>query len=142
MNLPSLRDLLTQHFDLEELSQLCFDLDIEYENLPGTTRQAKAQSLVEYCLRHNRLPDLSTGCHGLRPTGNWPDAGVLAAAWQMVQQGITAQEGLQGILPDEQIAATLVVLKQKESELLTQLIGSGPSLRVRGRLRWGSEVCL
>jgi formylglycine-generating enzyme required for sulfatase activity len=73
MSLPSLRDLLAQHFNLEELEQLCFDLNIEYEDVPGSTRKAKAQALVEYCLRHNRLPDLSAYCRQLRPDVNWPD---------------------------------------------------------------------
>ncbi len=55
MTLPALRGLIDQHFSDEELSQLCFNLSIEYENLPGDTHIAKAQSLVEYGLRHGRL---------------------------------------------------------------------------------------
>ncbi|MBK8989594.1 MAG: hypothetical protein IPM39_26645 [Chloroflexi bacterium] len=53
MTLPNLRDLLDQHFNDAELCQLSFDLAIEYENLPGDTRLTKAQSLVEFCLRHD-----------------------------------------------------------------------------------------
>ena len=73
MHLTSLRDLLAQHFNKNELRQLCFDLVIEYENLPGDIRPAKAQALVEYCLRHNRLSDLVVRCRQLRPTVSWPD---------------------------------------------------------------------
>ena len=35
MSLPILRDLLAQHFSLEELRGLCFDLGLAYEELPG-----------------------------------------------------------------------------------------------------------
>ena len=73
MSLPSLRHLLTQHFDLEELRQLSFDIDINYEELRGETLTAKAQALVEYSLRHNKLTDLVAQCRQLRPTAAWPD---------------------------------------------------------------------
>jgi hypothetical protein len=43
MSLPNLRDLLDAHFSNDDLRQLCFDLGIDYENLAGDTRTAKAQ---------------------------------------------------------------------------------------------------
>ena len=123
MSLASLRDLLARHFNNDELRRLCFDLTIEYEDLPGDTRIAKAQSLVEYGLRHNRLPDLGTRCRQLHPAVNWPDVGALAAALTEVQQ--TANT-LTGTLQDESLlAAMLIPLRQQETNLLTQLIGSG-----------------
>ncbi len=80
MSLPALRDLLNQHFNDAELRQLTFDLGIEYENLPGEkTRIGKAQALVEHCLRHGRLPDLTTRCQKLRPHVPWSDAAALIA---------------------------------------------------------------
>lgn len=51
MTFPALRDLINQHFNDSELRQLCFDLSVEYENLPGDTRITKAQSFVMHCLR-------------------------------------------------------------------------------------------
>lgn len=86
MSLPALRDLLDQHFNDAELHQLCFDLGIEYENLPGPkTRIGKAQSLVEHCLRHGRLPHLLTHCHTQRPHVAWPDAETLLSTWSPTQ---------------------------------------------------------
>lgn len=86
MSLPALRDLLNQHFNDAELRQLTFDLGIEYENLPGEkTRIGKARSLVEHCLRHGRLPDLTTHCQQRRPKVTWPDGAALAAEWQQDQ---------------------------------------------------------
>jgi formylglycine-generating enzyme required for sulfatase activity len=124
MSLPALRDLLNQHFNDAELRQLTFDLGIQYENLPGEkTRIGKALALVEYCLRHNRLPDLTTHCQQLRPKATWPDGPALTAEWQTVQQGIAAQEKLQGLIAAEQLTAVLTALKQKELEILAQLLG-------------------
>ncbi|HRQ36508.1 MAG TPA: SUMF1/EgtB/PvdO family nonheme iron enzyme [Chloroflexota bacterium] len=136
MSLPALRDLLDQHFNDAELRQLTFDLGIEYENLPGEkTRIGKAQSLIKHCLRHGRLPDLTTHCQILRPKVTWPDGAALAAEWQTVQQGIADQEKLQGIIAAEQLTAVLTALKQKEVEILAQLLGksdkSAPDLTAR-----------
>jgi hypothetical protein len=67
MSLPNLRDLIAKHFNKKELRELCFDLSIEYEDLAGPGRTGKAQSLVEYCLRHGRLAELGQQCQALRP---------------------------------------------------------------------------
>ena len=120
MSLPALRDLIDQHFNDEELRQLCFDLDIDAENLPGDTRIAKAQSLVAHCLRHNRLPQLGEKCRELRPAVEWPDTTTLAAEWQNTQK---AQEFLQDAFSGDELAAMLAPLRQKETAILTQLIG-------------------
>ena len=42
-----------------------------------------------------------------------------------IEQGIAAQEGLRGILPDEQVEATLVTLREKRDALQAALGGSG-----------------
>jgi energy-coupling factor transporter ATP-binding protein EcfA2 len=124
MSLPNLRDLLDAHFSNDDLRQLCFDLGVEYENLAGSTRIGKAQSLIEYCLRHNRLSDLGRRCRELRPTISWPDVDTIAAEMETVQNAIAAQENLAGILPNDQLAGMLAPLHQKETVLLTQLLGS------------------
>ncbi len=41
-----LRDILDACFDLEELRDLCVDLDMDYDNLPGETKKGKARALV------------------------------------------------------------------------------------------------
>jgi hypothetical protein len=52
------REFIVKHFSAEELRTLCFDLGIEYDNLPGDGNAAKARELVALCQRHGRLPDL------------------------------------------------------------------------------------
>jgi len=68
MDLPQLRDFITRYFNDSELRDLCFDLGIEYENLGGDNKSAKARELVAYCQRHGRLTELEDTCCRLRPT--------------------------------------------------------------------------
>lgn len=131
MTLPNLRDLLNQYFDNNELRQLCLDLSIEYENLPGDTRSAKAQALVEYCLRRQRLPDLIQQCAQQRPAITWPDVTAILAEWQSLQREIAAKdrERLRDVFPDEDDeyldAMLLAGRKKKEATFFAQVFGSG-----------------
>lgn len=72
-DLATLRRLLNEHFSLGELHNLCHDLGIDFENLPGDTKESKARELVEYCDRRDQLDDLLKRCQGLRPKVQWPD---------------------------------------------------------------------
>lgn len=45
-------------YSLEELRHLTFSLNIEWENLAGTTRVEKAFSTVQHCYKRDRLSDL------------------------------------------------------------------------------------
>jgi hypothetical protein len=63
---------LAEHFDLNELQALCFDLGIEYENLAGdNTREVKTRELVKFGYRHGRLPEILRHCQELRPKVAW-----------------------------------------------------------------------
>ena len=62
----SLRRTLVDHFDREELRTLCFDLGIEYENLPDTL-DGMVRELVTYCERHRCIPELLTAIRQQRP---------------------------------------------------------------------------
>ncbi|MFO7679077.1 MAG: hypothetical protein R6X34_03420, partial [Chloroflexota bacterium] len=50
-----LQESLLEAYNLEELSQLCFDLAVEYEDLPGQTKSAKTRELVQFMGRNGRL---------------------------------------------------------------------------------------
>jgi hypothetical protein len=59
INLITLRNLINDHFNIQEISQLCFDLGVDFENLgESNTRKAKAQALIEYMKRKSRLGEL------------------------------------------------------------------------------------
>jgi uncharacterized protein len=60
--LSQLLQTLTDHFSDDELRTLCFKLGVDYEDLPGQSRAAKARELVAYCERHDRVVDLEEEC--------------------------------------------------------------------------------
>jgi hypothetical protein len=71
MSRATLRRNIADHFNDNELQNLCFDLSIEYENLAGETREAKARELVIYCERNGQINQLIKLCRDLRPKAKW-----------------------------------------------------------------------
>jgi hypothetical protein len=65
--------ILQNGFDLGELKSLCFDLDIEYDSLPGDGKAAKSRELVAYFIRRGRQRDLIDKVKELRPRADWPN---------------------------------------------------------------------
>jgi len=70
-NKVALRKNITAYFSENEMQTLCFDLGIEYENLSGTTKEAKARELVIHCERNGSLLKLLKQCQRLRPHVEW-----------------------------------------------------------------------
>ncbi len=70
---PHLLDLLKSHFNIEELEELCFALRIDFEELSGRRKSAKAREIILLTYRQNRLPDLLLNLHRFRPDVKWPD---------------------------------------------------------------------
>jgi hypothetical protein len=52
------REMLIKYFNDSELRALCFELNVEYEDLGGSSRSAKALELITYCERHGLTPRL------------------------------------------------------------------------------------
>lgn len=71
ISLPQLRQQVIAAFDDGELRDLCFDLDVDYENLPTQGKANKARELIELMVRNGRLLDLIAHCAQLRPHLNW-----------------------------------------------------------------------
>jgi hypothetical protein len=70
--LATLRRNLEAAFNLDELKSLCFDLTLNYENLPGeNTLNSKTRELVNLCQRMSRLSDLLNLCTEQRPQVEW-----------------------------------------------------------------------
>jgi tetratricopeptide (TPR) repeat protein len=67
-----LRKKLAEHFDKEELRNLCFDLGGEHQDLPETLK-GMARDLVKYCERAGTIPELLQKCGELRPKVKWPE---------------------------------------------------------------------
>jgi cellulose synthase operon protein C len=58
---------LNKEFNLEELRELCFILGIEFDNISGSTKAAKARELVSYMQRRGLLDELAKAIQQLRP---------------------------------------------------------------------------
>jgi len=63
--------LIEARFNFNELSDLCFQLGIDFENLEGTTKKIKSQELIKFCQRYNKLKSLIEKCCELRPLADW-----------------------------------------------------------------------
>jgi hypothetical protein len=58
VNLKLLRDALDNGYSDAELRDLCFELEVDYEDLPGEGQSAKARELVLFCKRRGLLATL------------------------------------------------------------------------------------
>lgn len=89
-----LHQILTRHYSLAELQDLCFKLNVSYENLAGNTLTRKSQELIQYYERHGGFSELINRCRQERPqsslwqefdaagTGETPDNAPSAPAPQ------------------------------------------------------------
>lgn len=65
--LSLLRDAIVDSFSLSELEELCFDLNISFDNLPGNTKKLKAQNLISHLQRLGQLDQLVDRAKQIRP---------------------------------------------------------------------------
>lgn len=66
-----LRMNLEEHFSEDELHMLCFDLNVDFENFDGNTKQAKTRELVLLFERTGKLEELLRQCKAERPSVDW-----------------------------------------------------------------------
>lgn len=57
-NIEWLKNNMVDAFNIVELQELAFNLRIKFEELPGTTLTSKTISLIEFCIRRNKLESL------------------------------------------------------------------------------------
>jgi hypothetical protein len=65
------RELLSQHFNLNELSELCADFQIDFDDIAGNTKNIKALELVKYMQRRGKLEALIKRVIELRADVDW-----------------------------------------------------------------------
>ncbi|MGD2078660.1 MAG: hypothetical protein PVH18_09775 [Chloroflexota bacterium] len=70
--LIALRQILNTRFSEGELRVLCFDLGVDFQNLPGDEKIVKAMELVSFLQRTNRLDELIRVGRDMRPNIEWP----------------------------------------------------------------------
>jgi hypothetical protein len=66
------------------------------------------------------------------------DRARLEAELARIEQALAAQEGLRGILPDDQLEATLAALREKQASMQAQLTGSGAIAQGPGAVAAGA----
>ncbi len=69
--LAKLHQNIAAYFGDEELRSLCFDLDVDYADLPASNKDGMARELVAYMERRGRIPELVEMCRKLRPNVEW-----------------------------------------------------------------------
>jgi Tfp pilus assembly protein PilF len=69
--LAQLRRNVAEHFNESELRTLCFDLEVDYDELAGRAKSEKAAELVAHLERRGRLPELVELGKQLRPNLAW-----------------------------------------------------------------------
>ncbi len=70
-DLPGILHHLSETFNEEELISFCFELKVEYEDLPVQGRINKARELILYMQRNGRLVELVELIREKRPNWNW-----------------------------------------------------------------------
>lgn len=67
-----LASILSSHFNIAELHNLCFEMGIDFENLAGQEKNTKILELVNYMSRQRRLGELVQVGKQLNPGAPWP----------------------------------------------------------------------
>ncbi|MCA9994460.1 MAG: hypothetical protein KDE56_01860 [Anaerolineales bacterium] len=71
--LTPFKQLLAEHFNLEELQDLAFALGVKWEEIEGSTLSAKSRGMVVALARNGRLADLVAAARTRRPCCEWPE---------------------------------------------------------------------
>jgi hypothetical protein len=75
-----LRQILAAQFSEDELMSLCFDLDVDFDDLKGATKTATVVSLIKFFERRDRLDALVDGVRRLRPLATRKAAALSTSA--------------------------------------------------------------
>jgi hypothetical protein len=67
INRNNLREYIRTRYSDQELRDLCFQLNVDYESLEGGSKDAKARELVTYCERHDLRGQLIAALRQDRP---------------------------------------------------------------------------
>lgn len=112
--LVGLRQALEDRLSDDDLRTLCFDLGVDYEDLPGQRKSIKIQELLMYFVRRKGISDLIEVGRQQRPDIPWPEIS------QKGEAGASETEHLLGRLYEER-ANTLGQLHSQMVDIKDQL---------------------
>ena len=117
-DLSRLRRGLVECFNLQELEDLCFELNIRYDSLPGQEIGSKARELIGFLQRRGRLFELLEICVNLRPNFSWLE--ILLAKQDVDGLNISRSSRILSNLPQPDY--TSFIGRQKELETIQRLL--------------------
>lgn len=68
-----LRQQIVRYFNKGDLADLIYDLGVDPDDIPGTTKRDQARELILYCDKRGKMNDLLTICKEMRPHVSWPE---------------------------------------------------------------------
>jgi len=68
-----LRTQMAKAFNLDEIRTLCFDLNIDFDDIKGEDKSRKITELILYSSRRGELSNLIAACCSQRPQLTWPE---------------------------------------------------------------------
>jgi hypothetical protein len=71
VNVGQLRRNMLKALDDDELADLCFDMNVDYDSLRGESKNGRVRELILLCERSGRLPELLEQCRLMRPNLEW-----------------------------------------------------------------------
>lgn len=104
--LTMLRQVLDERFGAGELRTFCFDLGIDYDDLPGESKADKARELVSYVERHGRLSHLVALGKARRPDISWDDLSTAARITRIAESTFVDREGELSLLKLDRLRAS------------------------------------
>lgn len=128
MNRFELLKELRANFSDSELRDLCLELGIDYEDLPGASKADKARELILYLERRDQLPQMLAICRRLRPNVNWDDEATAPA---------TSAAPSNGQAPAQTSPATILFLAA--NPMMTAALRLDEEIRAIDRALQGTE---
>ncbi len=135
-HLTQLRQILAAHLSDEELHTLCFDLGIDYADLPGEGRAGKARELIALLDRYGRIPELVGVGSKLYPHILWGSLLVLIEEAPVESRNILKKIAAPGLKSarDQRNQAILEDYFRVMGDLLREGLGGPEDKNGRSRL--------
>jgi hypothetical protein len=97
-----LRKLLVYHFSVQEIITLCADIQIEYQDLGGEGKEAKARELINLLIRTGRVNELVEHAAMKRPQVGWEQT-YQQELVQVKEEAVQLQENIEFVNRDHEL---------------------------------------